>query len=607
MIFSENIHKYEKELLALKQKSRVTAYIRIALFIIGAIYIYFFSAFNWIILLAGLVVILLLFLWFVQLSYHLGLKINHLTHLILVNKQEINLMNNDFTDVYTGKDYINNEHKYAYDLDIFGESSIFVLLNRSASVLGQNYLAQKITTPCLDKKEIEKRQKAIAELSDLLEWRQNFQASGMEHLMSHNLAKEKGEYKVKEQNKSILLDWVSTESQFMNNKILVFFIWFMPVITLLSLFASVVSLLPIQIFFLLGILQLTFLAFYLKKINKIHEKTANSAKILSNYSLLLQKIEEQKFESELLIYHQKILKNNTITAGNAIKQLKSIIQLLDNRMNILFAFTFNFLFMWDLHTIIRLEKWQSNYKEKLKDWLDVIKEFDVLQSFAGFAYQQPNFVFPKVSSDEFLYEIINGGHPVIPENERVCNDFKLQNTGSFAIVTGANMAGKSTFLRTTAVNLILGMCGSKVCASNFQFTPIEIFTSIRTNDSLSKNESYFYAELKRLQAIINEIKSGKKLFIIVDEMLRGTNSKDKHYGSKAFIEQIVKYNACGLIATHDVMLGVLEQELNGKITNKRFEVDIKDDKLFFDYKIKDGISQNLNATFLMKKMEIIEK
>ena len=607
MIFEENIQKYETELFKLKQKSRITAYIRLALFIASALFIYLFSALNWVALVGILTVFVVLFLVFVQLSYRLSLKINHLNYLILVNKTEISLHNNDFTDIYTGKEYINQEHKYAYDLDIFGESSIFILLNRSASVLGQNYLAEKLCTPCLNQQEIEKRQEAIAELSGLLDWRQNFQASGMEHLLNHNLAKEKGEHKVKEHNKTILLDWVTTEAQFKNNKILVFFLLFFPILTLSALFLSIVSVFPIQVFFLLGTFQLTFVGFYLKKINKLHENTANSAKILGNYALLLAEIEQQKFESDLLISLQNRLKSNPISAQKAIEQLKSIIKTLDNRMNFLFAIIFNFLFIWDLHVIIRLEKWQASYKEKLPDWLNVIKEFDVLQSFAGFAYQHEEFVFPEIASDEFLYQIKAGGHPVIPQNERVCNDFELRNTGSFAIVTGANMAGKSTFLRTTAVNLILAMCGSKVCATKFQFTPIELFTSIRATDSLSKNESYFYAELKRLQAIIKEIKSGKKLFIIIDEMLRGTNSKDKHCGSKAFIEQVVKYNACGLIATHDVMLGILEQELKGKIINKRFEVDIKDDKLFFDYKIKDGISQNLNATFLMKKMEIIEK
>lgn len=607
MIYQENIQKYESDLSKFKAKSRTIAYIRLSLFIGGIASVYLFSFVNWTILIAIVLAFMLPFLWLIQKNYHLKLKITHLKSLILINKTEIKLQNNELTQIYSGKDYINQEHKYSYDIDIFGESSIFILLNRSASVIGQNNLANWLNTPCLDKNKILLRQEAVAELSEKLDWRQDFQASGMTHLITHNEAKEQNKSNIKEQNKKALLEWIDFKVEFTNNKSMNLIKWIFPTITNSLLLLAIFTDLSIQFFFFSGLFQLIYLGFFLKKINKRHQETSKSGEIVANYVSLLNRIEVTEFQSSLLNKLKEKLTIDQQLASESTKQLKSIINSLDNRMNILLSFILNFLFLSDLHLIIKLEKWQEKHKEKLSDWLNVIKEYDTLSSFAGFSYNNPEFIFPEVSEKEFVYDIENGGHPVIPAKERVCNDFKLENKGSFSIITGANMAGKSTFLRTTAVNLILALCGSKVCATKFEFTPIGLFTSIRATDSLSKNESYFYAELKRLQSIIEEIKKGKQLFVIVDEMLRGTNSKDKHSGSKAFIEQIVKYNASGLIATHDVMLGVLEEELKGKITNKRFEVDLKNDKLYFDYKIQEGVSQNLNATFLMKKMGIIEK
>jgi DNA mismatch repair ATPase MutS len=607
MIFQEKINEHSLLLQKQKRKSTLIVYVRFFLFISMIVLIFLSKKIEVIYLISLLLLLMLLFLVFVQISYRMNLKIQFLENIISINRHEIDLLNYELSGIYTGKDYTDRHHKYAADLDLFGESSIFVFLNRSATVIGQNYLAQMLCTPCLEKHEIEMRQKAISELSKELDWRQGFQALGRQHLKTYNENKEKNDYKIEETNKKIVLNWLNEPFYFINNKNIRFFRWFLPSITIILLFLSIFKVISVQFFFLSGILQLVYLSFFIKKINKIHQKTNQSGEILNHYALLLNLIETKDFEAVKLNGLKQSLMKDKISASQSVKELKTILSALDQRMNFLIAFVSNFLFLSDLHLISRLERWQSNYKEKITDWLNVIKEYDVLSSFAGFAYANEDFVFPQVSDTDFIYDIKNAGHPSIPPNVRVCNDFKLMGWGSFAIVTGANMAGKSTFLRTTALQIILGMCGSKVCASSFEFTPIELFTSIRANDSLSKNESYFYAELKRLQSIIREIKTGKKLFVIVDEMLRGTNSNDKHYGSRAFILQLVKQNACGLIATHDIMLGKLEEEMNGKIINRCFEVEINQDKLLFDYKIKNGISKNLNASFLMRKMEIIDQ
>ena len=197
------------------------------------------------------------------------------------------------------------------------------------------------------------------------------------------------------------------------------------------------------------------------------------------------------------------------------------------------------------------------------------------------------------------------GHPLIDPETRVDNDMNLGKPGEFLIITGANMAGKSTFLRTVGVNLILAMNGAPVCAKSYEFVPIPLMTSVRATDSLEDHESYFYAELKRLKMLIDKLKEGKPIFIIVDEMLRGTNSRDKQVGSRKFIEQLIQLKGTGMIATHDLSLGTLADDYPKYARNKRFEVDITDNQLTFDYTLRDGISQNLNATFLMQQMGIM--
>ena len=264
----------------------------------------------------------------------------------------------------------------------------------------------------------------------------------------------------------------------------------------------------------------------------------------------------------------------------------------------------NYFFLWDILQSRRLDRWRGIYKDYLEKWFETLSCFDALNSLACFSFNNPGFIFPEPVDTAFVLKAEDCGHPLILEDSRINNPIGLEGWKQFIIVTGANMAGKSTYLRTVAVNFILAMTGAPVCASKFVFSPAEIFTSIRTRDNLLQNESYFFAELKRLKAIIDELDSGTQLFIILDEILKGTNSKDKQMGSLALLKQLIRYNATGLIATHDLSLGSLIEEFPENIRNKRFEVEIENDNLVFDYTLKDGISRNLNATFLMKKMGI---
>ena len=255
-----------------------------------------------------------------------------------------------------------------------------------------------------------------------------------------------------------------------------------------------------------------------------------------------------------------------------------------------------------MRQVHNVEKWIDSYKTKVEDWINAIAFFDAQNSLANFAFNHPSYVFPEIEHDKNVISAQNLGHPLLEVLKRVDNDFTIESQ-QFFIVTGANMAGKSTFLRTVSLSIVMGNIGLPVCASAFIYAPIKLITSMRTSDSLANNESYFFSELKRLKFIVDEIKN-EDYFIILDEILKGTNSTDKAIGSRKFVQKLVSSKSTGIIATHDLSLCEIEKEIP-EVQNYYFDAEIIDDELFFDYKLKEGICKNMNASFLLKKMEII--
>jgi DNA mismatch repair ATPase MutS len=284
--------------------------------------------------------------------------------------------------------------------------------------------------------------------------------------------------------------------------------------------------------------------------------------------------------------------------------LGKTIQLFDQRLNMLLGAIFNGLFLWDLVMCIRLKKWYNQHSNKFEQWINTLSEVEALNSFACFKYNHPDYVFPQPTSGSILQaEAL--GHPLIPETERVNNAFSINGSKRICVVTGANMAGKSTFLRTIGVNLVLAGNGCVVAAGKLSYKPLTFVTNMRAVDNLLKHESYFFAELSRLQMIMERLKEKGELFFILDEILKGTNSHDKTNGSLALIKQLLKFNGTGIIATHDLELEQLSIDHPKEIFNNCFEVTFEGDKLSFDYKLRDGVTQSHNASFLMRKMGLI--
>jgi len=316
-------------------------------------------------------------------------------------------------------------------------------------------------------------------------------------------------------------------------------------------------------------------------------------------------IENEPFESPLIGKIKEDIKVNRQSAVRALKELSKIIRAFDSRLNIIVGFVLNGLLLWDLHCIQKLDKWKADYRQLFPGWLDLLGQTDAFISLGNYSYNNPEFVFPFIADDKTPLQATHLGHPLIAGGIRVCNDFILQSKGRICIISGANMAGKSTFLRSVAVNMILALAGAPVCATGMRFTPVRLFTSMRTTDSLTSNESYFYAELKRLRQLEQKIISGEDILFVLDEILKGTNSEDKSLGSRLFLIKIINLGGTGLIATHDTSLGSMETEHPDVIINKCIEVEIDGEMIRFDYKLRDGIASKKNAVLLMKQMGII--
>jgi DNA mismatch repair ATPase MutS len=336
-----------------------------------------------------------------------------------------------------------------------------------------------------------------------------------------------------------------------------------------------------------------------KRITLLQNYIGSKRYLLEKFAQHFDLLSKENFESTLTIE----LNRESHEAKTELLLLASRSRALDLRLNLFATLLLNSTMLYDILCVYRLEQWREKNREHLGKWLKAIAEADALNSLASFAYNHPKFVTPEIFEDAELFAE-DFGHPLIADENRICSNVEMDKNSNIWIVTGANMAGKSTFLRTVGVNVVLALTGSVVCASKMKCPIIEIYSGMRNTDSISENQSYFFAELLRLQGIIEKMKKGSKLFILLDEILKGTNSIDKLSGSQELVKQLTLYKCLAIIATHDVALGEMEKTYSS-IKNFHFETFIEGDSLSFDYKLKSGVSTGKNATFLMRKMGII--
>lgn len=598
---SENIHAYylDKEqqthAVYLKQKSRsqMLSWHRVALFlstILG----------FWLVIseskpLYNLISIPSLISFFIALRLYVKKEEEQRFSLAKLNvyRDELLALENTYDHFDDGSIHVNHDHPYSSDLDIFGTGGLFQFLNRTTSSYGSLSLANFLRKTKIPIDLIRNRQKAIQELSEKREWSEDFLASGR---LSKSLADEKAKVE----------SWLNTPYKAYQGVFYVTMLKSLPVISIALLSLALMERMPWQIFFLFALIPLTVVGSKVKAMTEECRMLSEFKVTLSKYYRLLEKIENESWESDLTKDLASKLKNDFQSAAGSIKELRKISDALDNRENIVGAIVLNSLLLWDVRYGMKILKWKEQYQKDLVNWFDIIGEFEALNSISFVATNRDDLNYPSLSEDKkLIVEAESLGHILLDKNNRVDNDYGLSLPKRFVILTGANMAGKSTFLRALGTNMVLASAGAPVCAEKMVWRPFPLFSSMRTSDSLQSHESYFYAELKRLKQLLDISDQEEELFIILDEILKGTNSKDKAEGSSLFVEKILSKNIYGIIATHDLSLCELEKSYDTQVENLSFDLSIVDDELHFDYKLKEGICKNMNATFLLNKMGLV--
>ncbi len=587
--FTDRRASFLSQSQALNKSYNNLSIIRVTVFILAIVALVFFANDrNYL----GATIILLVFpfAFAILLRKHqkIAFKKNIAQNLSHINESEGLKLEGSLNKLDGGERFSIENHPYAVDLDVFGKNSLFQLLSRCTTESAKRLLANWLGAAA-SKKEIMLRQEAVRELAPLLEWRQEFQANGMF-------------YEDKESTINTLLNWLSIPPYFESKKYYKIAAWLLPLITIAAITLYIIG----TFHYLVPLLTIVANIWVMRKAIPLaastQEQTFESIKSLKAYEIMIEKMENHTFQSQKLLSLQQLFSHEGFSAKKEIKKLGTILDWLNSRNNA-FYFIFNVVFLIDIHLLIQAEKWKIRTRVDVSRWFDAISEIEVLNSLAGFAFANPRYAFPALSDQNHFYQAEAIGHPLLKSHARITNDFAFSGKGNIIVLTGSNMSGKSTFLRTLGTNAILAHMGSVVCATNLQIGLFQLFTSMRTVDSLEENVSSFYAELRRLKQLLNTVNEATPVFFMLDEILKGTNSHDRHKGAAALIRQLGTKNAFGIVSTHDLELGELAKTKNG-IQNYNFSSTIHGDEIIFDYKLHEGICESFNASKLMQIMGI---
>jgi len=593
----------------LKRRIYHTGTVRLVVILGMIVSLWFCRHAEWLALIGIAAVFLLVFLVFVVYHAKLFEKRVYEEGMIEMCENELKALDYDFSAFDGAEEQTDTQHAFSLDLDLFGKNSLFQSVNRTVTSMGREAFIHWFKNPLECKEEILERQNSIREISEMHGFRHDFYVTGKGALKEKKdiglLFKADGDVRVPSKESEDVRVPRSEKSvqELSGNVFYRILIWALPVVCTLLIIGVIFNVLSpsaIIIYFIVS-----FLIVYMpaKQIQKLYDKVDKMDAILKTYATLIGQIENEKFDSTLLqTYRQKFFAHQT-SASIAIRTLSRYVGSLDQRHSLM-GILLNQIYMRDTRQAMKIEAWQKRYAVHLKDWFDALGVFDAFCASGTYVFNHPGFIFPTIADAYFEMEGKALGHPLIHRDKCVCNDVTIPQSSFFLIITGANMAGKSTYLRTVGVNFLFACMGMPVYAESLTVYPAHLVTSLRTADSLTSNESYFFAELKRLKMIIDRLETGERLLIILDEILKGTNSLDKQKGSMSLVRQLIGKNTCGIIATHDLMLGSLADTFPENIRNQRFEADIADDRLTFTYQLRDGVAQNMNATYLMKKMGI---
>ena len=589
--YTERLSLTKGQLQQVKKQIFRISMLRLTLFIAGVAGIYFFFSQTPLLIVCICLTFLPLFI-LVKIHNRFFIRKEWLETQARIIQEELQALSGDYSSFEDGKEYVNPEHPYSFDLDIFGRRSLFQSINRTCTFFGKDRLAKWLQNHLHEKTSIEKRQEMVREISEHTLFREQFRVAGLVHHGQSSDAEK-------------IQAWSQSPAQYLHAGWVKAFIWGVPVINSLLLITSLIGWTS---FSCLGLSFGIFLVLsfgVIKRATYIQETYGKQLKSLNGYARLIALAKAEDWKSAGMLELMERFNLNGQSPVQALQQLSKELDRLDLRNNQFLYVLLEGSIFFQLQEIVRIERWKVRYGQHISEWLETVGELDALCSLGTFAYNHPQYTYPELTEKPFYFLATQMGHPLMPVSQCVKNDATIPSRPFFLIITGANMAGKSTYLRTIGVNYLLACVGAPVCCERLKLHPNQLITSLRTSDSLSDNESYFFAELKRLKRIIDLLNQGQQLFIILDEILKGTNSMDKQKGSIDLIRQFMQLKANGIIATHDLLLGSLIKQFPEEIRNYCFEADIKDNELTFSYKLREGVAQNMNACFLMKKMGII--
>ncbi|MGB0931136.1 MAG: MutS-related protein [Chitinophagales bacterium] len=590
--YQKRFEKFEAQASALQKKSDKIGYFRLSLFLIcffGGIYLISKNTEFGLLFFGGFLVV-----FAVLVKWHDKIKAqrDYYQSLSLINQQEIKALQYDFSAFEGGEEFKEDEHPYIDDLDIFGDRSIYQFLNRTSTVSGNKTLADWLKAPST-KAEILQRQSGVDDLKKRLDWRQDYRAKGMQ---------------VEDTPKDIraILQWLKEPFFILNQRFVEVLIFVLPVLMTIAIVLFSMGIVPLIAPLLLWFVNLGFIKYTHDSVTKTIDSTAKQSKLITVYSQLIEVIEGEKFESERLKQIQQQLQLNNQSASKVIGELSGYAANLNVRENVFAYLVLNTFFLWELIFCRKLELWKKQMQQNMEEWLQVMGEIEALSSFANTHFNHPDWTLPTIHDQHFQLQATEMGHFLIPPEQRINNTLHVPSKEKIILITGSNMAGKSTFLRTVGINIILAVAGAPVCAKSFETSVVTVNSSMRNKDSLQENESSFFAELKALKKIIDVVEAEQTpIFFLMDEILKGTNSNDRHQGSVALIRQLLQHKGVGIIATHDLDLCTMENRTDKKVENWCFEVEITEEgKMIFDYTFKRGVCQSMNATTLMKQMGI---
>ncbi|MGJ8713502.1 MAG: MutS-related protein [Maribacter stanieri] len=583
--YTQRVQKFDELIEALNKKLFLFSTLRLLIFL-GTIAALYFASVNAKYVVAVLFVGIPLFLFLVSKYTNLKLQKAKIEELRNINLVELQVLKRDFFKLPNGKEFADDIHFFSQDIDLFGEGSFYQISNRTKLAEGSLLLADIYKENSI--KDIEEKQEAIVEIGRNVDWRQEFSAMAA-------LTKT-------ETSTHTIVKWLKDYKPFVP-KAMKYIPLVFSLLSVAIFSAYFLDLLPESALIFWLALGMVIVGVFTKKVTNLGQSATKMKSTFDQYNQLLAMIEQTDFTTDLLKKQKLSILSNGDDNSKVLKKFASLLSNLDRNNNLLYLIFANGFFLRSLTDCLAIEKWIDEHGKSVETWFNTIAFFDAYNSLGNFAFNHPSFTYPTIANDDVVLKAKNAGHPLLDPKKSILNDITIEG-GQFFIITGANMAGKSTFLRTVSLQIMMANVGLPVCAESITYSPIKLITSMRTTDSLTDDESYFFSELKRLRYIVDEIQTDR-YFIVLDEILKGTNSTDKALGSRKFVERLVKSKSTGIIATHDLSLCEVANE-HPAVKNHYFDAEIIDNELHFDYTFKDGICQNMNASFLLKKMGIIE-